>query len=109
MGEHLLVSRHPIGSPTPASSTALSHFGCHSPEEAQQLLIGVFAAQESLDKDRRDAFITRAMQRGFFGVASWLHEKHGEYDRALDCQLQDTELREQIFEYIISRLAEKLN
>jgi len=78
-----------------------------SSEVAQQLLIGVLATQESLGEESRNAFICKATQQSFFGVASWLHEEHGEYDRALDCQMRDDELRDCIFEYIISRLAEK--
>lgn len=89
-----------------AGSASSSSCGGHTAEEAQQLLIGVFASQENLDKARRDDFIAKAMQRGFYQLASWLHEEHGEYDRALDCQLRD-DVREGIFEYIISRLAEK--
>ena len=28
---------------------------------------------------------------GFWGLAAWLHERSGEYGKALDCRLQDTE------------------
>lgn len=78
--------------------------------------------------------LPKAMNR-FFGLASWLHERSfqdfrsvaircrsGDYGEALDCRLQDgidhelwqlwcwvgqdPELREQIFEYIIAKLAE---
>lgn len=73
-------------------------------EEAQQLLVGVLAAQD-LSKEHRDACVAKAMQRGFYEVASWVHEENGEFDRALDCRMRDDQLREGIFEYIISRLA----
>jgi hypothetical protein len=98
--EHLLT-------PGGGSSSSSSSFSRHSAEEAQQLLIGVLSAQDTLDKDRRDTLIAKMMQRGFFGAASWLHEEAGEYDRVLDCRLRDDELRDSIFEFIICRLAEQ--
>lgn len=99
--EHLLASKQ-------AAATSLIPFGCHAPEEAQHLLIGILAAGDPfVNKESRDAFVGKAMRQGFFSVAAWLHERHGEYDRALDCRMHDEELREEIFEYIISRLAEK--
>jgi len=108
VAEHLLESHEP--SPPLAASEGTQHvavFGCRSTDEAQQLLIGVLAAQEDLKPQQRDLLISRSMQRGFFAVASWLHEQCGEYDKVLDCRLQDDDLRKSIFEYIISELAER--
>ncbi|CAL1150277.1 unnamed protein product [Cladocopium goreaui] len=76
--------------------------------KVEQLLIGVLSNQESFDDEHSAAVINKAMN-GFWGLASWLHERSGEYGKALDCRLQDPELREQIFEYIIAKLAEELN
>eukprot|EP00435_Cladocopium_sp_Y103_P063617 s646_g25.t1 len=76
--------------------------------KVEQLLIGVLSNQDSFDDEHSAAVINKAMN-GFWGLASWLHERSGEYGKALDCRLQDPELREQIFEYIIAKLAEELN
>jgi len=100
--DHILTARQA------EAATGVPPFGCHAPEEAQQLLIGLLASQEPFsDKNERDVFIGKAIRQSFFRVASWLHERHGEFDRALDCRMQDHKLQEDIFEYIISRLAEK--
>lgn len=93
--EHLLA---PHESPEPLLR--------HSKEEAQRLLIELLSVQEPQDNARRDAFIAKAMERGMYEAASWLHEEHDEYDRALDCRMRDDELREGIFEYLICKLAE---
>lgn len=99
--DHILMSRQAAVSGVPA-------FGCHAPEEAQQVLIGLLAAQDLFDgKEERNAFVGKAMRQRFFRVASWLHERHGEFDKALDCRMQDSELQGDIFEYIISRLGEE--
>lgn len=95
--EHLLATKRP---------SSEDHITWHTPEEAQQLLIGVLAAQDHIDKDQQDAFVSKATQHCFFGVAAWLHEECGEYERALDCRMRDEELREGIFEHHISMLAE---
>jgi len=81
--------------------------GGHSRVEAQQLLIGILAVQDTLGKEQRDIFISGAMQRGFFEAAAWLHERHAEYDRVLDCRMRDPELRQRLFEYIIETLVEE--
>lgn len=79
-----------------------------SKDEAQQLLIGVIAAQEdNLDNAQREDIIARATQQGFYSLASWLYEERLEYGRALDSRLHDETLRDGIFEYIISRLVER--
>eukprot|EP00931_Biecheleriopsis_adriatica_P060835 TRINITY_DN36548_c0_g1_i2.p1 TRINITY_DN36548_c0_g1~~TRINITY_DN36548_c0_g1_i2.p1 ORF type:complete len:1349 (-),score=326.86 TRINITY_DN36548_c0_g1_i2:814-4860(-) len=76
-------------------------------EEAEQLLIGVLlAAQDSLEKLQWNAVIDKASGHGFWGLASWLYERQGEYGKALDCRLQDSDLREAVFEYIISKLSD---
>lgn len=72
--------------------------------EAEQLLIGVLATQD-FDNSQLDAIIVKAMT-DFLGLAAWLHERRGEFGKALDCRLQEPELREQIFEYIITKLDE---
>eukprot|EP00434_Breviolum_minutum_P023686 symbB.v1.2.020892.t2/scaffold1778.1/size101634/12 len=76
--------------------------------KVEQLLIGVLATQDCFDDEHSAAVISKATN-GFWGLAAWLHERSGEYGKALDCRLQDPELREQIFEYIIAKLAEELN
>ncbi|CAE7324985.1 ADK-B [Symbiodinium sp. CCMP2592] len=72
--------------------------------EAEQLLIGVLATQD-FDSSQLDVIIAKAMT-DFLGLAAWLHERRGEFGKALDCRLQEPELREQIFEYIITKLDE---
>ncbi|CAJ1413458.1 unnamed protein product [Effrenium voratum] len=75
--------------------------------EVEQMLIGVLASQECFDGRAHAMVISKA--GGFWGLASWLHERNGDLGRALDCRLQDPELREQIFEFIITKLAEDAN
>mmetsp|Transcript_23247 Transcript_23247/g.75160 ORF Transcript_23247/g.75160 Transcript_23247/m.75160 type:complete len:1662 (-) Transcript_23247:649-5634(-) len=104
--EHLLASAPGAAAGAPPRGGGV-HFGCHSSEEAEQLLIGLLGAKDPFaQREERERFAARAARVGFLGAAAWLHERHGEHGKALDCRLQDGKLREGVFEYIITRLAE---
>eukprot|EP00927_Polykrikos_kofoidii_P069579 TRINITY_DN6510_c0_g1_i1.p1 TRINITY_DN6510_c0_g1~~TRINITY_DN6510_c0_g1_i1.p1 ORF type:complete len:1590 (-),score=304.28 TRINITY_DN6510_c0_g1_i1:110-4879(-) len=86
-------------------NTPLLGSGARSPAEAERCLLAVLEVQDPLDESKRLGLIAKAMHRGFFKSASWLHECHGEYDQALDCRFRDDALSSGVFEYIILRLA----